>query len=175
MIRQSTQRDIRDLCEIVNDAAQAYKGVIPADRWHEPYMPMEELHREISAGVDFWVYEDDDGKIAGVMGIQPVKDVTLIRHAYVRTMQRRGGIGTRLLHHLLARAATGVLIGTWKDATWAITFYEKNGFSLVTAAEKNMLLKKYWDIPDRQVATSVVLADKRWLSENRPEHPGKKP
>jgi N-acetylglutamate synthase-like GNAT family acetyltransferase len=163
MIRQSSSNDLYAMYEIINDAAMAYKGVIPADRWHEPYMPLKELKREIAAGVEFWVYEDEKKEIIGVMGIQPVQDVNLIRHAYVRTKVRRGGIGTELLHELVKGVSTGILIGTWKDATWAIRFYEKNGFSLVTEDKKTMLLKKYWNIPDRQIETSVVLADKRWL------------
>jgi N-acetylglutamate synthase-like GNAT family acetyltransferase len=167
MIRQCTQNDIPAIYEIINDAAQAYKGVIPVDRWHEPYMPLDELEREIASSVDFWVYENDQKEIFGVMGIQPVKDVTLIRHAYVKTKERRKGIGAELLSALMNKAATGVLIGTWRDATWALAFYEKNGFTLVGEEEKNMLLKKYWNIPERQVETSVVLADQRWFEENR--------
>ncbi len=168
MIRQYDPQDMPALYRIINDAAMAYKGVIPADRWHEPYMPMDELKNEIAAGVDFLVFEDDTREILGVMGIQPVKDVNLIRHAYVMTKQRRGGIGTALLLELLKRASTGILIGTWKDATWAVSFYEKNGFVRVSEEDKNKLLKKYWNIPRRQIETSVVLADRRWLRENSP-------
>jgi N-acetylglutamate synthase-like GNAT family acetyltransferase len=130
-------------------------------------MPLRELESEIAAGVDFWVYEDEAGEVLGVMGIQPVKDVNLIRHAYVKTRLRRGGVGTALLRELMQKASTPILIGTWKAATWAIAFYQKNGFSLVSEEEKNALLKKYWNIPRRQVETSVVLADERWLRENR--------
>jgi N-acetylglutamate synthase-like GNAT family acetyltransferase len=141
---------------IVNDAAQAYKGVIPADRWHEPYMPLDELKDEIAAGVKFWGYEDG-GQLIGVMGMQPVKDVTLIRHAYVKTKMRNQGIGGKLLTHLLAQLKGRILVGTWKAAVWAIRFYEKHGFQLVSEEEKNRLLKTYWNIPARQIETSAVL------------------
>ena len=168
MIRQCTPKDLPVMYQIINDSAMAYKGAIPADRWHEPYMPLDELMREIASGVDFWVYENDQKEILGVMGIQHVKDVTLIRHAYVKIKERRKGIGAALLSALMKKTAAGVLIGTWRDAIWAVAFYEKNGFTLVNEEDKNMLLKKYWDIPERQVETSVVLADQRWLEENRP-------
>ena len=158
MIRPCKPSDFEAIYEIVNDAAQVYKGVIPADRWHEPYMGREELQHEIDAGVRFWGYEEGD-KLVGVMGIQDVQDVTLIRHAYVRTAQRRQGIGGKLLSHLLTLTGRPILIGTWAAATWAIRFYEKHGFRLVTEEEKNRLLKKYWSIPERQVETSVVLAE----------------
>ena len=159
-IRKSTPADVPAIFAIVNDAAQAYRGVIPADRWHEPYMPMAELEREIAAGVVFWVAEAE-GNVLGVMGIQDVKDVTLIRHAYVRTVERRHGVGQALLKHLNGLAKRPILIGTWKAATWAIRFYEKHGFRVVSEAEKNRLLRTYWTIPDRQVEESVVLADHR--------------
>jgi len=164
MIRQCAERDFEDLYEIINDAAQAYKGVIPADRWHEPYMTREELRREIRHEVAFWGYERE-GILRGVMGLQNVQDVTLIRHAYVRTDHRRGGIGGELLRVLLGQTTGPVLIGTWAAATWAVAFYQKNGFTRVSEEEKNVLLKKYWTIPERQVATSVVLADARWISD----------
>jgi N-acetylglutamate synthase-like GNAT family acetyltransferase len=161
-LRTAAPGDIDAIFAIVNTAAQAYRGVIPADRWHEPYMPREELEREIAAGVEFWVAEDG-GKIQGVMGIQDRGDVALVRHAYVSPGLQRGGIGTMLLRHVLALTAKPVLIGTWADATWAIDFYRRNGFTLVAEAEKDMLLRQYWSIPARQVATSVVLADERFL------------
>lgn len=161
MIRKCTEADFATIHEIINDAAIAYKGVIPADRWHEPYMSIEELQEQIQAGVEFWGYEKDD-KLVGVMGIQNKGEVTLIRHAYVRTAQRKQGIGGKLLGYLCTLNQEPVLIGTWADASWAIDFYEKNGFRLVTEAEKEELLRKYWSIPDRQVATSVVLADEKW-------------
>jgi N-acetylglutamate synthase-like GNAT family acetyltransferase len=158
MIRPCNTADFEAIYEIVNDAAVAYKGVIPADRWHEPYMPREELRYEIDAGVRFWGYEEN-GELIGVMGIQDVQDVTLIRHAYVRTTQRRKGIGGKLLSHLLTLTERPILIGTWAAASWAIRFYEKHGFRLVSEEEKNRLLKEYWSIPERQVETSVVLVE----------------
>ena len=158
MIRPCTERDFESIYAIVNDAAEAYRGVIPADRWKVPYMPREELRHEIDHGVTFWGYEEE-GQLVGVMGIQDVQDVTLIRHAYVRTERRNAGIGGKLLAHLYTRCSRPVLIGTWAAATWAVRFYEKHGFRMVTPEEKNRLLKKYWSIPDRQVETSVVLAE----------------
>ena len=158
MVRRCDERDFEAIWEIINDGAQAYRGVIPADRWHEPYMPKEHLRAEMRDGVEFWGYEQG-GELAGVMGIQRVQDVTLIRHAYVRTARRRGGIGEKLLAHLRATAETPVLIGTWADAGWAIAFYEKHGFRVVGLAEKETLLRKYWKIPERQIETSVVLSD----------------
>jgi len=158
MIRKCKQSEIETISEIINDASIAYKGQIPADRWKEPYMPISELEHEISEGVVFYCYEED-GEILGVMGIQDMTEVNLIRHAYVRTNRRKGGIGTKLLQFLTDNPEKPILIGTWKDATWAIDFYLKNGFRLTTEEEKNQLLRKYWDIPDRQVETSVVLTN----------------
>ena len=149
------------MADIVNDAAVAYRGHIPADRWHEPYMPLEELRSEIAAGVRFLGVERA-GALLGIMGSQEVKDVTLIRHAYVRTSERGHGLGTLLLKQLLATTTRPVLIGTWRAATWAISFYERHGFQVVGDEEKNRLLKRYWTAPDRQIETSVVLADARW-------------
>lgn len=165
MIRELGSRDADAIFAVINEAAQAYKGVIPADRWHEPYMPADELAREIAAGVAFAGFEEQGG-IAGVMGAQPVKDVTLIRHAYVRSARQRKGIGAALLKHLLARTDRPVLIGTWAAARWAIRFYEKHGFKVVTPEEKERLLRLYWTVPDRQIATSVVLADRRWFARS---------
>ncbi len=159
MIRPCVASDFDAMHEIINDAAQAYRGVIPGDRWHEPYMPREELLREIRDGVRFWGYEAD-GKLIGVMGIQDVGDVTLIRHAYVSTKERRKGIGSELLSELVTKTDRHLLIGTWADAAWAVSFYEKHGFRLVSRDEKDRLLKKYWKIPARQVETSVVLSDR---------------
>ena len=147
---------------IINDAAQAYKGVIPADRWHEPYMTKEELDHEIENVVVFWGYEEED-VLVGVMGIQHVQDVTLIRHAYVRTEKQHCGIGGQLLVALKAQTTHPTLVGTWKDAVWAIRFYEKHGFRLVSPAQKDRLLRTYWSIPGRQIETSVVLADQMWF------------
>jgi GNAT superfamily N-acetyltransferase len=156
--------DVPLVHEIINESALAYKGVIPADRWHEPYMPMAELKSEIAKGVRFYCCRLD-GRIAGVMGIQDVRDVTLIRHAYVRTKERRHGIGRALLEHLNQLTSRPVLIGTWNAATWAVRFYEKHGFTLVSDEEKNRLLRIYWTIPDRQVEESVVLASPRWRQQ----------
>ncbi|HZS08041.1 MAG TPA: GNAT family N-acetyltransferase [Blastocatellia bacterium] len=161
MIRKGTDADFEDIFTIINDAAIAYKGVIPPDRWHEPYMTREELQEQIEDGVRFSCYVDDD-EIIGVMGIQDKADVELIRHAYVRTKQRKKGIGTLLLQELIKDAKKPVLIGTWKAADWAIRFYEKHGFRLVEEEEKDRLLRKYWAIPDRQVETSVVLVDGKY-------------
>ncbi len=158
MIRQCNDNDFSKIYKIINDAAQAYKGHIPPDRWKEPYMSEEELRHEMDDGVVFWGYEDN-GEIAGVMGIQDVQDVTLIRHSYVLTIKRNKGIGGKLISHLRKMADRPVLIGTWRDAVWAIRFYEKYGFRLVTKEEKVLLLRKYWSIPDRQIETSVVLAE----------------
>ncbi|HQF09641.1 MAG TPA: GNAT family N-acetyltransferase [Spirochaetota bacterium] len=159
MIRRCVDADFEALYTIINDAAQAYRGVIPEDRWHDPYIPREELRREINDGIRFWGHEDD-GKLIGVMGIQDVADVALIRHAYVKTSERRKGIGGMLLAELVKKTGRPLLVGTWADAGWAIRFYEKHGFRLVTPEEKDRLLKKYWKIPDRQVETSVVLSDR---------------
>ena len=161
MIRPCTDLDFDQIWTIVNDGAQAYKGIIPADRWTEPYMSREKLQHEVDDGVTFWGYADN-GRLAGVMGIQDVQDVTLIRHAYVRTTSQKRGIGAHLLSHLRELAPGPVLIGTWAAATWAIRFYEKYGFQKVGPEEKDRLLKKYWTIPERQVETSVVLADQKW-------------
>ena len=162
MIRKCEARDFERIREIINDGASAYKGVIPADCWTEPYMASEELQHEIGHGVVFWGYEEA-GSMLGVMGIQPVQDVTLIRHAYVRSSSQKRGIGSQLLAHLQKKANTPVLIGTWADALWAIQFYEKHGFHLVrTPHEKDALLKRYWAIPQRQGEVSVVLADSKY-------------
>ena len=148
---------------IINDAATAaYKGVIPDDCWQEPYMPGDELRAEIAAGVDFWAYEA--GGILGVMGRQPLEEVTLIRHAYVQTTAQQQGIGAQLLNSLLQGVNGPVLVGTWAAAWWAIRFYEKHGFRLVTPVDKDRLLRRYWTISDRQVETSVVLADGKWFA-----------
>lgn len=157
MIRQCADADVPAIEAIVNEAAEAYRGIIPADRWHEPYMPRAELEGEIAAGVDFWGFEES-GRLVGVMGLQAVRDVTLIRHAYVLPGRQGEGIGSALIDHLLARTETRLLVGTWAAAQWAIRFYERHGFLLVSAAEKDRLLDAYWTIPDRQRETSVVLA-----------------
>ena len=166
MIRKATNEDFEEIWAVINDAASAYKGVIPADRWHEPYMTKEELKAQISDGVRFTCYLDGN-EIIGVMGIQEKEEVNLVRHAYVITKQRNTGIGTRLLEELIRDSQKPILIGTWKAAHWAIRFYENHGFSVLDEEEKNRLLRKYWVIPDRQVETSVVLADEEyWRSKN---------
>ncbi|MGA3135571.1 MAG: GNAT family N-acetyltransferase [Terracidiphilus sp.] len=161
MIRCCNEQDFELIWNIINDGAQAYKGIIPADRWKEPYMSRKELRHEIDEGITFWGC-GENGSLAGVMGIQAVQDVTLIRHAYVRTASQRSGIGASLLSHLQGQTSRPVLIGTWADAVWAIRFYEKFGFQKVGPAEKDRLLKKYWTVPERQIETSVVLADGKW-------------
>ena len=161
MIVPSRKSDFKDIYEIINDAASAYKGIIPTDRWHEPYMSEQELQSQIDDGVEFWCYVDNE-TIIGVMGIQDKSDVTLIRHAYVRTSARNKGIGGKLLQHLSELTRHPILIGTWADATWAINFYKKHGFQMVSFEEKERLLRKYWKIPLRQIETSVVLASPNW-------------
>jgi len=161
MIRKCRENDFAVILEIVNDGAQAYRNTIPEDRWREPYMSAEELRGEMGDGVVFWGYEED-GVLTGVMGIQDKGDVTLIRHAYVRTSRRNHGIGGRILRFLESMTAKPILIGTWAAASWAIVFYEKNGFRLLEQEEKDRLLKKYWTIPKRQIQTSVVLANAGW-------------
>ena len=162
MIRQCNNKDFEVIYSIINEAAEAYRDVIPKDRWKEPYMPKEELQHEIDDGVVFWGYEKQ-GKLVGVMGIQNVQDVTLIRHSYVRNTRQKQGIGGKLLTFLCGQSTRPILIGTWADASWAVHFYKKYGFILISPEEKDRLLKKYWSIPDRQVETSIVLADQKWL------------
>jgi GNAT superfamily N-acetyltransferase len=162
MIRRCDDGDLEVIWTIINDGAQAYRGVIPSDQWTEPYMSREEMQGEISDGVVFWGFEDG-GELVGVMGIQKVQDVTLIRHAYVRSNWQKRGIGAQLLAHLRGLTRDPILIGTWADAVWAIRFYEKHGFRMVGFADKELLLKTYWRISERQRATSVVLADSKWL------------
>lgn len=148
---------------VINDAAAAYRGVIPDDRWHEPYMSEQALESEIAAGVRFLGWYSPSGVLFGVMGAQDVRDVTLIRHAYVLTEKRRQGIGSALIKALMESAERPVLVGTWKAARWAVTFYERHGFGLVDDTEA--LLRRYWTISDRQIETSVVLADRRWFEQ----------
>jgi GNAT superfamily N-acetyltransferase len=160
MIRPCEEQEFEQIWAIINDGAQAYRGVIPADRWAEPYMSQDELRGQIEEGVVFWGYEEG-GRLLAVMGMQRVKDVTLIRHAYVRSREQQRGIGSYLLTHLRGRTSDPVLIGTWEAAAWAIRFYERHGFTRVTQWEKDQLLRTYWRIPERQIETSVVLADWR--------------
>ena len=156
MIRPCAAAELEEIWTIINDGAEAYRGRIPADCWTEPYMSREELRHEIAQGVVFWGVEQD-GTLQGVMGMQDVLDVTLIRHAYVRTSRRRSGVGGTLLSHLQALTQKQILVGTWADADWAIRFYEKHGFVLVEPEEKRGLLRRYWQVPERQIETSVVL------------------
>lgn len=156
MIERCASRDLGVIHEVINDGARAYRGVIAADRWHEPYMERAELEREIASGVAFWGFYERE-RLLGVMGLQPVDDVELIRHAYTRTGAQGRGIGTQLLESLAEHARAPLLVGTWKAATWAIRFYERRGFALVPEAEKARLLRRYWTVPERQIEESVVL------------------
>ena len=163
MIRPLTNDEVGVALKIINEAARAYQGVIPEDCWQEPYMSGDELQAEIASGVDFWAYLASTG-LLGVMGRQPLTEVTLIRHAYVLPLAQQQGIGARLLDHLLKGVNAPVLVGTWAAAWWAIRFYEKYGFRQVAPDEKDRLLRRYWTISDRQVETSVVLADGKWFA-----------
>ncbi len=157
MVRKVPPAEFDFMLKVINDAAEAYRGVIPKDRWKEPYMSAEELAGEIKSGVEFYG-QWEDGVLVGVMGIQPIREVVLIRHAYVLTYHQRKGIGKKLLKHLLNLVSTPVVfVGTWKAASWAVRFYEKNGFRLVSTEEKDRLLEEHWNIPKRQIETSVVL------------------
>jgi GNAT superfamily N-acetyltransferase len=155
-IRRCGEQDLATMLAIVNAAAEAYRGVIPADRWHEPYMPEAQLRQEIAAGVEFWGFETADG-LVGVMGVQPVREVDLIRHAYVRPDHQRHGVGAELIEHLRRHSTRPMLVGTWAAARWAIAFYERHGFVLATPERTAALLRTYWTIPERQIETSVVL------------------
>jgi GNAT superfamily N-acetyltransferase len=160
-VRRCRDDEGEAIASIVNAAAEAYRGVIPADRWREPYMPLDELEGEIAAGVEFWGYEAD-GALVGIMGIQPVRDVDLIRHAYVSPGGQRRGVGGALLEHLAGSATRRMLVGTWAAAEWAIRFYRRHGFEQVSPERKTELLRIYWTIPERQIETSVVLASPRF-------------
>lgn len=156
MIRECTSDEFDSICAVINDAAAAYRGIIAADRWKEPYMSREELRREIEEGVTFsGFFERDD--LLGVMGLQLVSDVALIRHAYTRTASQGRGIGSALLAHVQRQTDRPILIGTWKAATWAVRFYESRGFTLVDAPQKDVFLRRYWTVPERQIEESVVL------------------
>jgi GNAT superfamily N-acetyltransferase len=157
MIKELSPEDVPSIYDIINQAATVYKGVIPGDRYHEPYMTEKELRNEMAHMAFFGWHEGS--KLVGVMGFQPIKDVTLIRHAYVLPEYQGKGIGTRLLDHMKVRTRTKhLLVGTWADASWAVNFYQKQGFTLMP--NKDALLMKYWDIPKRQIETSVVLGIK---------------
>lgn len=155
-IRRCRDEESATILAIVNAAAAAYRDVIPADRWHDPYMSAAQLERDVAAGIEFWGYELD-GTLIGVMGIQPVRDVDLIRHAYVRPGSQRVGVGAALISHLRGLTSRRLLVGTWADAAWAIRFYQREGFALAPPTRAAKLLKSYWNIPDRQIETSVVL------------------
>jgi GNAT superfamily N-acetyltransferase len=161
LIRESVGADFAAMLAIINDAARAYRGAIPDDRWHEPYMSADELEREIAGGVVFWVAEQE-GRLSGVMGIQDKGEVALVRHAYVAPVTQRAGVGTRLLRHVEGLVDKPILIGTWAAASWAIDFYRRNGFTVVPNGDKDRLLRTYWSIPTRQIETSVVLGNERW-------------
>jgi len=167
IIRPGREEDLPHIYAIINESARAYRGVIPDDRWHEPYMPEEELRQEIAHGVYFWIAEESGTPVA-VMGMQDKRDVLLVRHAYVAPGAQRTGVGTKLLRHVRDLSSKPVLIGTWADATWAIDFYRRNGFTLLPTLEKDALLRKYWSVPERQMDTSVVLADERWIKSRQP-------
>ena len=168
IIRQSVEADFAAILTIINDASQVYRDVIPTDRWHEPYMPAEELTREMhTGGVVFWVAEED-GQVRGVMGMQDKGDVALVRHAYVASSTQRSGLGTRLLRHVERCTDKPILIGTWAVASWAIDFYRRNGYTLVDDDQKDRLLRRYWSIPVRQIETSVVLGNARWVRAQAP-------
>jgi GNAT superfamily N-acetyltransferase len=157
MIRKLSCVELGSMLHVINCASEAYRGVIPEDRWKEPYMSSTELNEEIESGVQFFGWMEERS-LMGLMGIQPLNSVTLIRHAYVLPNQQRRGIGEKLLNHLLRLAkASEILVGTWRAAWLAIRFYQKNGFVLVSREEGDRLLRKYWNIPEQQVTTSVVL------------------
>jgi N-acetylglutamate synthase-like GNAT family acetyltransferase len=170
LIRRAEEADMPATFAIINEAAQAYRGVIPDDRWHEPYMPMDELESEIARGITFCVAEDE-GRVLGLMGMQDRGDVLLVRHAYVAAATQGKGVGSKLLRHVEALASTPILIGTWADASWAVAFYQRNGYTVVAPDEKERLLRTYWSIPERQIETSVVLADRRWMESRDRANP----
>lgn len=162
MIRRCPEDEFELIYAIINEAAEVYRGVIPVDCWKAPYMPRSELRDEIRDGVIFWGYEENS-ELLGVMGIQSVKDVSLIRHAYVRPTNQNRGIGSELLSHLRSLTERPLLVGTWEAAEWAVRFYRNHGFTKVRKETKDRLLREYWSIPERQVETSVVLVEDRWL------------
>jgi N-acetylglutamate synthase-like GNAT family acetyltransferase len=167
LIRQSVAGDFAGILRIINDAAVAYRGVIPADRWHEPYMSANDLETQIAEGVTFWIGEQE-GRLLGVMGIQDKGEVALVRHAYVASTTQRSGVGTKLLRHVESLADKPILIGTWAAASWAIEFYQRNGFTIVPIGDRDRLLRQYWSIPTRQIETSIVLANRRWMEHGPP-------
>jgi N-acetylglutamate synthase-like GNAT family acetyltransferase len=160
MIRKCLETDFEKIYEIINDGAKQYRGAIPIDCYNEPYMSKDELKFEIKEGVEFWGCEAD-GNLVGVMGIQNVQGISLIRHAYIKRNKQNKGIGSELLSTFSEMTDNPILVGTWADAKWAVTFYEKNGFRLTSKKEKNLLLRQYWSIPQRQIENSVVLIKER--------------
>ena len=164
-LRRCADADLTPILAIVNDGAGAYRGAVPEDRLADPYMSLPQLQHEIAEGVQFWGCVAGE-QLVGVMGLQSVADVVLIRHAYVRTGFQKQGVGTALLLHLQAMAGPPVLIGTWAAASWAIRFYQRHGFRLVAQEAKEQLLRRYWKIPTRQIDTSVVLADAQWFERS---------
>ena len=166
MIQPATPSDFDAIQAVINDGASAYEGVIPADRWHEPYMSRAELGNELEAGVAFLCFVEE-GDILGVMGVQDKGAVVLIRHAYVRTAARRRGIGAALLSAVTAASDKPILIGTWKAASWAVDFYTKHGFTVQADADARALLETFWNVPARQMETSVVLASRHWPNAGR--------
>ena len=157
MITECTKKNISNILYVINDASLKYKGIIPNDCWHEPYMTKQKLISEFANGVRMFGY-NKDSNLVGVMGIQELKNVTLIRHAYILTQYQGLGIGKSLLQHLFKiKTSSCLLVGTWRDATWAIQFYEKFGFLLHTKKQTAQLLKKYWNLPSKQIENSVVL------------------
>jgi GNAT superfamily N-acetyltransferase len=157
VISPCADADTADVLAVVNDGASAYRGIIAPDRWKEPYMPLEELVEEIGAGVRFWGWREE-GRLLAVMGLQHVEDVALIRHAYTRTAVQGRGFGSALLAHVRRQTQRPLLVGTWRAAGWAVRFYERRGFRLVPQAEKQRLLRRYWNVPERQIEESVVLS-----------------
>jgi len=171
LIRESLPADLPSIFRIINAAAEAYRGVLPTDVWHEPYMPMDALLAEIRQGVAFWIAEDD-GSMVGAMGIQDKGAVALIRHAYVAPTAQRKGVGAGLLRHIERLTDKPILIGTWAAASWAIEFYRRNGFAIVADKKREGLLRAYWSIPERQIEASIVLADKRWMNTQHSQREG---
>lgn len=165
-IRRARPDESGAVAALIEDAAAAYRGVIPPDCWHEPYMPLDDLVREIDDDVRFWLLEQA-GRVVAAMGLQLVGDVALIRHAYVLPAQQRRGHGTALLTYLRERTERPMLVGTWRAAVWALRFYQRHGFSLLAEADAERLLRRYWTVPSRQREASVVLADARWLALHR--------
>lgn len=162
MIRRCDAGDFDTILVVINDSAQCYRGVIDADCWNEPYMSEDYLRHEIKSGVEFWSFERD-GEIIGVMGVQDVLDITLIRHVYVKSANRNSGAGSALLGRIREMTDKPILIGAYRAAVWALDFYKKHGFKLIDGEEKNRLLRKYWSLPDRQIETSVIMAEEKWL------------